>query len=40
VTMHLPTPVQDRIIRLASQRKQPVSEYLRDVMIQLFCGRS
>lgn len=40
VTVHLPTPTQDRIIRLASQRKQPVSEYLRDVMAQLFGGRS
>jgi len=39
VTVHLPTPAQDRIIRLASQRKQSVSEYLRDVMIQLFMNR-
>ena len=40
VTVHLPTPAQDRICRLASQRKQSVSEYLRDVMIQLFMNRS
>jgi hypothetical protein len=36
VTVHLPTTAHDRIIALASARRQNVSEYLRDVMIQLF----
>ena len=36
ITVHLPTTAQDRIIALAKQRRQNVSEYLRDVMIQLF----
>lgn len=36
LSVRLPVTVQDRIIHLATQRKQPVSEYLRDVMIQLF----
>ena len=39
VTVHLPSPAQDRIIRLAQARRQSVSEYLRDVMIQLFLNR-
>ena len=39
VTVHLPSPAQDRIIRLAQARQQSVSEYLRDVMIQLFLNR-
>ena len=39
ITVHLPIPTQDRIHRLASRRKQPVSEYLRDVIGQLFGGR-
>jgi hypothetical protein len=40
VTVHLPLPAQDRIIRLARQRRQPVSEYLRDVIGSLFGNRS
>ena len=36
MTVHLPTTAHDRIIALASARRQNVSEYLRDVMIQLF----
>jgi hypothetical protein len=40
VTVHLPTTAHDRIIRLASQRRQTVSEYLRDVLIQVFLNRS
>jgi hypothetical protein len=36
ISVRVPITVQDRIIHLATQRKQPVSEYLRDVMIQLF----
>lgn len=39
ITVHLPTRTQDRIHRLASQRKQPVSEYLRDVIAHVFGGR-
>lgn len=39
VTVHLPTSAQDRIIKLAATRRQTVSEYLRDVMIQLFMNR-
>jgi hypothetical protein len=40
VTVHLPLQAQDRIIRLARQRRQPVSEYLRDVIGSLFGNRS
>ena len=40
ITVHLAPRTQDRIHRLASQRKQPVSEFLRDVVAQLFGGRS
>jgi len=39
-TVRLPTPAHDRIIRLATQRRQTVSEYLRAVIIQLFMNRS
>ena len=40
VTVHVEPAAHDRIIRLASQRKQTVSEYLRDVLAQLFRGRA
>ena len=40
IAIWLPDSARDRIIRLARQRKQPVSEYLRDVMVQLFAHRS
>jgi hypothetical protein len=40
ISVWLPTTAQDRIIRLASQRRQTVSEYLRDVLLQLFMNRS
>lgn len=36
ISVWLPTTAQDRIIRLASQRHQAVSEYLRDVLVKLF----
>jgi hypothetical protein len=35
----LPQTAQDRIIHLAKQRRQSVSEYLRDVLIALFLRR-
>ena len=40
ITVHIEPTAHDRIIRLASQRRQSVSEYLRDVLSQLFHGRS
>lgn len=36
ISVWLPTTAQDRIIRLATQRHQAVSEYLRDVLVKLF----
>lgn len=40
ISVWLPNTAQDRIIKLASQRHQTVSEYLRDVLVQLFLNRS
>lgn len=39
VSMRVPTELHDLLIRLATKRRQTVSEYLRDVMIQLFLHR-
>jgi len=36
ISVWLPVTAQDRIIRLAAQRRQSVSEYLRDVLLTLF----
>lgn len=36
ISVWLPVTAQDRIIRLATQRHQAVSEYLRDVLVKLF----
>ncbi len=36
ITVHVPPPTHDRIIRLASQRRQSVSEFVRDVLGQIF----
>ena len=35
----VPDTLQDRIDHLAKQRRQTVSEYLRDVLVQLFLRR-
>lgn len=39
LSVWLPNSAQDRIIHLASQRKQTTSEYLRDVLIAIFLRR-
>ena len=39
ISVWLPVTAQDRIIKLATQRRQSVSEYLRDVLIQLYARR-
>lgn len=39
VSVRVPTELHDRLIRLSGQRRQTVSEYVRDVMIQLFLHR-
>lgn len=36
ISVWLPVTAQDRIIRLAQQRRQTPSAYLRDVLVQLF----
>jgi len=39
LSVWLPVTAQDRICALAKQRRQSVSEYLRDVLIALFLRR-
>jgi hypothetical protein len=39
VSVWLPNRTQDHIIRLAKRRRQTPSEYLRDVLNQLFSSR-
>lgn len=40
ISVWLPVTAQDRIIHLAKTRRQTTSEYLRDVLVQLFIRRS
>ena len=39
ISVWLPNTAQDRIIKLASLRRQSVSEYLRDVLVAIFLRR-